>query len=227
MAVTYGTINRTKIAPQKWMTVTPVTLDSSYATGGESISANSLGLGQIDSILSISTDDGWQLCWNQSTSAPKILAMASMVGLSNTIVYSAMTDNTNTTGYKDFTVTVPAGSLIHGWKAVVSTGFTGDTTATMQVGVSGDLDRFSADTAQSCLAAGTIGSAAIAADTLDGVSAAVTPRVTVTGAADFTSISAGSMIVTVMYSAISGGLIEAPSTTDLSAVVGYVTAIGR
>lgn len=225
MAVTYGTIVRHKISPGNWMTVTPVTLDSSYATGGESITANGLGLDTITGIAGINCDDGWVLAYNNGTA--KIQAFASVVGLSNTILYSAMTDNLNTTGYKDFTTTVPANSHILGWQAVVATGFTGDTTAVMQVGVSGDLDRFSADTAQSCLAAGTIGSASLAADALDGVSAVVTPRVTVTGGADFTSISAGSMVVTVYYCSTTGKLIEAPSTTDMSAVVGYVTAFGR
>ncbi|GAG02679.1 unnamed protein product, partial [marine sediment metagenome] len=93
--------------------------------------------------------------------------------------------------------TIPAGSIFMGWEAVVSTGFTGDTTAVGMVGVSGDTDAYSADIAQSVLAAATVGSAPLAAEAYIG--SAVTPRVTVTGGADFGSISAGVMVVTVYY----------------------------
>lgn len=112
--------------------------------------------------------------------------------------YDDFTDNTNTTGYCDFTDTLPAGAIPVGWKAVVATGFTGDTTAVIQVGVDGDLDRFSEATDQSVLAAATVGGIP-PSDTGDGMNAAQTPRVTVTGAADFTSISAGSMTVYLYY----------------------------
>jgi hypothetical protein len=101
----------------------------------------------------------------------------------------------DTTGYVDLADQLPAGALPLGWKAVVATGFVGDTTAVIQVGVAGDLDRFSADVAQSVLAAATVGAAALAADLADGIAAAQTVRVTVTGGADFTSITAGVMTV--------------------------------
>jgi len=101
------------------------------------------------------------------------------------------TDNTNTTGYIDFTKALPAGAVVIGWRADVTAGFTGDTTAVMQVGIAGDLDKYSANTAQSCLAAGTVGSLALAADSVTGFSDAKTPRVTVTGGADFTTIKTG------------------------------------
>ena len=120
---------------------------------------------------------------------------------SQSLEIAAFTDNTDTTGYIDFTTTLPAGALVLGWKAVVSVGFAGDTTAVMQVGVAGDLDDFTADTTQSCLAAGTVGSAAQANDAAYN-NAAVTPRVTVTGGADFTSIvtaAGGTMVVTIYY----------------------------
>lgn len=110
---------------------------------------------------------------------------------------TGFTDNTNTTGYIDITTKIPANSIVLGWKAVVKTGFTGDTTAVMQVGVAGTLDNFSVVTTNSCLAAGTVGASAKAANCF--VAADTTARVTVTGAADFTSIAAGSMVVTIYY----------------------------
>ncbi|MBT3201173.1 MAG: hypothetical protein HN350_14825 [Phycisphaerales bacterium] len=118
--------------------------------------------------------------------------------VSQVLDFDDFTDNGDATGYIDFTTDdIPAGSIVTGWKAVPTAGFTGDTTAVIEVGTAADPDAFSADTSQSVLAAATVGSGA-APDTAF-VGAATTPRVTVTGAADFTSISAGSMTVTVYY----------------------------
>jgi hypothetical protein len=116
-----------------------------------------------------------------------------------TFAIASFTDNTNTTGYKDFARQLPKNSLVIGWKAVVSTGFTGDTSATVIVGISGDTDAFSSVTTNSCYAAGTVGCGAGAASTNQFCAAATTPRVTVTGNADFTSITAGSMKITLYY----------------------------
>jgi len=125
---------------------------------------------------------------------PKVVALATQ-----TLGYASFTDNTDATGYIDSTGSqIPAGAIVLGFKAVVATGFTGDTTAVIQVGINGDLDRFSAVTDQSVLAAATVGASG-ASDAQDGMNAAQTIRVTVTGGADFTSISAGSMVVTVYY----------------------------
>jgi len=118
--------------------------------------------------------------------------------VSQTLDFGDFTDNGDATGYIDFTTgTIPAASIVVGWKAVVATGFTGDTTAVIEVGKSGDSDAYSADATQSVLAAATVGSAA--KEAMAFVAAATTPRVTVTGAADFGSISSGSMTVTLYY----------------------------
>jgi len=115
------------------------------------------------------------------------------------VVIGDFTDNTGTaTGYVDLATSLPAGAIPIGVKYIVTTGFTGDTTAVVQTGVSGDLDRFSSVTDQSVLAAATVGHG-VAADACDGMNAAQTIRVTVTGGADFTSISAGAMTVIVYF----------------------------
>jgi len=120
--------------------------------------------------------------------------------VSQALKIADFTDNTGTaTGYIDFDTALPAGAIPLAWKAVVATGFTGDTTAVMQVGKSGDVDKFSANTAQSCLAAGTVGSLALAADAMTGFSTATTPRVTVTGGSDFGDVTAGEMTVEIFY----------------------------
>lgn len=118
--------------------------------------------------------------------------------VSQTLNIADFTDNTNATGYIDITTQLPAGAIVLGWKAVVTTGFTGDTSAAMQVGIAGTLDAFSVVTTNSCLAAGTVGASA-KLSTNSYRTAATTVRVTVTGAADFTSITAGSMKVSIYY----------------------------
>ncbi len=122
--------------------------------------------------------------------------------VSQALEIADFTDNTDTTGYIDFDDALPVGAIVLGWKAVVSEGFAGDTTAVMQVGIDGDVNKYSANTAQSCLAAGTVGSLALAVDAVTGLSAEKTPRVTVTGGADFSTIvtaANGAMVVTIYY----------------------------
>ena len=118
--------------------------------------------------------------------------------ISENMLFSAFTDGASATGHKDFAAALPAGAIVLGWEAEVLTGFTGDTTATAKVGVTGGVGNYSADTAQSVLAAGKFGSASVAATSYV-ATAGATPRVTVTGAADFTSIAAGAMNVTIFY----------------------------
>jgi hypothetical protein len=108
------------------------------------------------------------------------------------------TDNTDATGYVDLSTQLLAGAIPLGFKAVVHTAFIGNVSAAIQVGVAGDLDRFSSDTSQSVFTTGVIGAGA-PADAADGMGVAQTVRVTVTGATDFTAITAGSMTVTVYY----------------------------
>ena len=131
------------------------------------------------------------------------LEARSLVGLGvieQTVAFGSFTDNTDTTGFIDLTDTLPPGALVLGWRCRVKTGFTNDTTAVVQVGVAGDLAQFSADVAQSVFTSGTIRCACpIAADSGDDANAAATVRVTVTGGADFTSINAGEMTVTLWY----------------------------
>lgn len=107
--------------------------------------------------------------------------------LSESISVADFTDGGSTSGYKDLVAKLPKGAVPLAWKFVGTGAFSGDTSATMEVGIEGDTDRFSADTAGSVFAAATVGSLALAADALKGISAAVTVRVTVTTSSDFTT----------------------------------------
>ena len=117
---------------------------------------------------------------------------------SQSVAFGDFTDNTDATGFVDLDTDLPAGAIPIGTKFVVSTGFAGDTTAIVQAGISGTLDMFTENTDQSVLVAATVGSTPTP-DCADGMNAAKTIRVTVTGGADFTSISAGVMVVYVYY----------------------------
>ena len=118
--------------------------------------------------------------------------------LTETFDIDDFTDGTDDTGYADFTNAIPANAIPLGWKAVVSTGFTGDTTAVVQVGSSSDVDMLSG-AVPSCLAAGTVGSSAPDDTAFDSIGTALTPRVTVAGQGDFGNITAGEMTITIFY----------------------------
>jgi len=116
---------------------------------------------------------------------------------SQTLEIADFTDNGDATGYIDIDTDLPANAIVVGWKSVISEGFTGDTTAVMQVGIAGDLDKYSGITTVSCLAAATVGALGNTDNAL--ATTAQTPRVTVTGASDFGLITAGAMVVSLYY----------------------------
>jgi hypothetical protein len=138
-----------------------------------------------------------------TATASQLNALTSVASVSKTIAVAAMTDNAGTaTGYIDFTASaLPAKSIVLGWKCVTSAGFAGDTSAVVQVGIAGTLDLYSATTTGSVFTAVTCGSVVKTTGTYF-QTAAATPRVTITGAADFTSIvtnAAGACVVTIYY----------------------------
>ncbi len=127
------------------------------------------------------------------------LAVPKLSYINKICAIADFTDNEDTTGYIDFTSQLPAGAIPLAWKAVVSEGFSGDTSATIKVGTAGVPDGLSGNISQSVVAAGTIGSNVPCASGSSYLGVAFTPRVTVTGNADFTSITAGAMTVYIYY----------------------------
>jgi hypothetical protein len=124
------------------------------------------------------------------------LALPKISVISKSCAIGDFTDNLDATGYIDMGAGVlPAGAIPLGWKAVVTTGFIGDTSAVISVGVAGDLARFTADATQSVFGAATVGSGVPQDKSCDGIAAAQNPRITITSAADFTNVSAGEMTV--------------------------------
>lgn len=121
------------------------------------------------------------------------------------VSYDQFTDETSdAVGYINLNKKIPAGSLVLCSKVTVTEGFAGDTTAKMDIGVSADIDDFSF-TEYDVLAVGAnkISNAnADSSDTSAGpfiITSDTTVRVTVTGTADFTSITAGKAYVEVIY----------------------------
>ena len=119
---------------------------------------------------------------------------------SQALAIADFTDGGGASGYLDFDTDLPANAIVVGWKAVVSEGFAGDVSAVCQVGINGDEDKYSGVTTASVLAAATVGALGNT-DTVMAASAQ-TPRVTVTGNGDFTSIVGaenGAMVISLYY----------------------------
>jgi len=117
--------------------------------------------------------------------------------VSQWVKYSDFTDGGSTSGTLDLTQTLPVGAFVLGTKVKVTTGFSGDTTATLAVGNTSDTNKYTDNTTVNVLAAATVGESA--EDPLEFIASATTVRLTVTGAVAFSSIGAGKMLVEVFY----------------------------
>lgn len=218
----------------KYANLITITMDDSYATSGEAVTANACGLGRIDDMIALESTAGWTPSWDQTNL--KMFAFGSggsqVQVITKAVTSATMTDNTDTTGFIDFaTSALPIGAIPLASQFVVTTGFTGDTTAVWKMGISGDLDRYSALTTNSCLTAITTSALVKNATAVQGTDAARTPRLTVTGGADFTSISAGAGTAKLYYllpaaSYTTTAKSEATSATDLSLITFRCMVIG-
>jgi len=124
--------------------------------------------------------------------------------VSQDVLYSEFTDGAGTSGTLALRDKIPAGSFVIGSKVNVKTGFTGDTTAVMDIGDGSDADKFSYTTHNVYTAADNLleHADAGAGGTEIGlalVTSEATVTLTVTGGADFTSISAGRLVVDIFY----------------------------
>ena len=118
--------------------------------------------------------------------------------ISATVGYAAFTDGGAAVGTYSLTDVIPLGALYLGTAVTAVTGFAGDTSAAMTIGDGTDVDRYNT---------GTINVFATAADGIaSGIpsgslyhAAQVTPKITITTAADWTSVSAGSVTIEMYY----------------------------
>jgi hypothetical protein len=120
------------------------------------------------------------------------------------VTYDQFTDGGGAAGTLALTKKIPAGSFVFGSKAKVTEGFTGDTTAVMDIGDGSDADLFSQTThnvlaVADNLVEGADEAAAGAGRGIVALASETTVTLTVTGASDFGLITAGKMYVEVFY----------------------------
>jgi len=127
------------------------------------------------------------------------LAVPKLSYINKICAIADFTDDGGTSGHIDFSTQLPAGSIPLAWKAVVSEGFSGDTSATIKVGTAGVPDGLSGNISQSVVAAGTIGSNVPCASGSSYLGVAFAPRVTVTSDSSFNNITTGAMTVYLYY----------------------------
>lgn len=133
------------------------------------------------------------------------------------VKYSDFTDGGAAVGTKTLSKTIPAGSFVLGSKVTVTEGFTGDTTAVLDIGDGSDDDLFSQTThnilaAATNLVEGADGAAAGSERGIAVVASAATITLTVTGTSDFGLISAGKMYVEVFYFSTNPEVIDKVAT---------------
>lgn len=117
---------------------------------------------------------------------------------SQVVSYSEFTDGGGAAGTLDLGISIPAGAVFEQTLISALTGFTGDTSAALTVGDGTDVDRYNTGTPSVF----TTAAAGIDAGVPSGTrfhSAAKTPKLTVTSNADFTSVTAGAMKVTLVW----------------------------
>ena len=125
--------------------------------------------------------------------------------ISQRIRIGDFTDDAGTAGHLDLKYKLPKGAIVLGWAAKIITGFIGDTTALMSVGISGNLDVYTGlATDPSCYTgAGAIIGALSGSDGTDGINTVsgseVALRVNIVGASDFTLITTGEADIYVYY----------------------------
>lgn len=124
---------------------------------------------------------------------------ASLTKFSETVAFDAFTDGGGTSGTYDITAsTIPVGATFLYAAITAVTGFAGDTSAVVTIGDGTDADRYNTGTPNVF----TTVANGVALGDPSGVryhAAAKTITVTVTTAADFTSVSAGSLTLEFFY----------------------------
>lgn len=122
-----------------------------------------------------------------------------LVTYTQSITFSEFVDGGSTSGSLALGVTIPAGAVYLQTLVTDIVGFTGDTTATIQVGdTGGDVDRYSTGTPSVF----TTAAAGVDMGVPSGTkwhTAAVVPDVLITSGSDWGLVTAGSLVITLMW----------------------------
>lgn len=131
--------------------------------------------------------------------ASGVTTVGPIVKLTETVGYASFTDGGAAVGTYDLAVgTIPAGATFLYAAVTAVTGFAGDTSAALTIGDGTDVDRYNTSTVDVFSTAAN----GVAAGSPSGVlyhDAAKTPKLTITTASDWTSVSAGSLTVELYY----------------------------
>ena len=125
------------------------------------------------------------------------LALPNVKMISQTVAFSEFTDGSGASGTLALTATLPVGAVVTQTLIDDVTGFTGDTSAVVTIGDGSVVDRYNTGTPNVFVTAGAISAGAVSGTAFH--SAVKTVTLTVTSAADFTSVVAGAMTVTIFY----------------------------
>jgi hypothetical protein len=123
---------------------------------------------------------------------------AGLYKISETAGYAAFTDGGAAVGTYDLANDIPIGATFLYAAVTAVTGFAGDTSAALTIGDGTDVDRYNAST----IDVFTTAANGVAAGAPSGVlyhDAAKTPKLTITTAADWGSVTAGSVTVELFY----------------------------
>lgn len=149
----------------------------------------------------VSTGDNRQKFGDLTLAVPDVGASRTygvLAKLEETFAFDDFTDGGGAVGTMVFTGALPAGAVVLASKVVVGAGFAGDASAALTIGDGTDVDRYNTSTIDIfTTAAAGVQSGVPSGSKL--LTAANSPTLTVTTAADFTSVSAGSVTVAIYY----------------------------
>lgn len=117
--------------------------------------------------------------------------------LSVTVTRSQFTDGGSTSGTYAVTETIPQGAWVQQSVLVNVTGFTGDTSAVINVGDGSDVDRYNTGNPSVFTTANAIDLGVPSGTKIH--TAAATITITVTSGADFTNVAAGQLTLRIYY----------------------------
>ena len=139
-----------------------------------------------------------QVKLNRSIAPGSAVKLHELRSFTESFVYSAFTDGGGTTGTHAMTNKLPKGAQFVAAIIKVPVAWVNDSSATIQLGDGSNVDRYSAGTPSIFTAAPNGIVAGVPSGDLHHTAEA-TVTITVTGGSDFTSINAGTLIVTMMY----------------------------
>lgn len=135
---------------------------------------------------------------NDSRDDDWVVATGGLGVLTAYFTSAMMTDGGSTVGtYAVPTQTIPQGAYVYRSVLENVTGFTGDTSATIQIGDGTDVDRYSTGTPSVFTTANAIDVGAVSGTAIH--TAAKNVTVTITSGADFTSVAAGAATLRIYY----------------------------